>query len=98
MDVSDESGRGAERLRGIVAARAVLTLAVLLWGWFALDGLGDDAVHRPYYLYLPLGMAALSGSALAATWSRRFIGGLGCAGVILILLLFVYLIPFTGGM
>ena len=92
------------------APRLLLLIGGLLWGALALMGWGGiqsiAAQHAPgypnagqihYYVLIPLAASALSFALLGATWFGRFVGALSAAGLLLILLIFPYLLPYTGG-
>ena len=91
-------------------ARVPSALAFLVWGWFALGGVGamsDIAAQnvagfpnfgqRIYYLFIPLGMTALAIVILAAPWRGRWIQPAGCLAWLLLLALPPWLIFYTGG-
>lgn len=90
--------------------RLVLLISASLWGALALmgwDGIRSIADQQVagypnagqirYYLHMPLAAFALSAALLGLTWLRRWGGALSAIGALLILLIFPYLLPYTGG-
>jgi hypothetical protein len=91
-------------------SRITTAFALLIWGYFALAGLGamsdiaaqhapgyPNAGQRNYYLYIPLAMAAISLALAAAAWFAKKNLPIGCAALATIAAWFVYIITYSGG-
>ena len=76
-------------------------LALLLWGWFAIGGIYDDfssVAQARYYLWLPLGMAALSVMLILLLRVEALKIPVQIVATLQLLALLPYLLFFTGGM
>ena len=91
-------------------SRIPVAMALILWGLLAVagyQGMLDIAAQgvpgypnegqRFYYLHIPLIMTGLSLVLAVASWRGRWTGPVGCLAGLLLLCLFPYLLPYSGG-